>query len=44
MFENNIKACREELGMTQKELGFVFGLVDSSIRSWENGYDIIWQI
>ena len=41
MFENNIKACREELGMTQKELGFVFGLADSSIRSWENGYDII---
>ena len=41
MFENNLKACREELGMTQKELGFVFGLSDSSIRSWENGYDII---
>ena len=41
MFGNNLKACREELGMTQKELGFVFGLSDSSIRSWQNAHDFI---
>lgn len=41
MFGNNLKACREELGMTQKELGFIFGLSDSTIRSWENAHDFI---
>ena len=41
LFGNNLKACREELGMTQKELGFVFGLSDSTIRSWENAHESI---
>ena len=27
--------------MTQKELGFVFGVSKSTISNWENGYDII---
>lgn len=41
MYGNNLKACREELSMTQKELGFVFGLSDSTIRSWENAHEFI---
>lgn len=39
MFGNNLKFCREELGMTQSELGYVFGVSDSAIRSWENARD-----
>ena len=39
MFENNLKFCREELEMTQKELGHVFNVTDSTIRGWENSYD-----
>ncbi len=41
MFNNNLKFCREELEMTQSELGFVFGVSDSAIRSWENAHDSI---
>lgn len=41
MFGNNLKYCREELGMTQLELGYVFGVSDSAIRSWENAYESI---
>lgn len=41
MFNNNLKFCREELEMTQAELGFVFGVSDSAIRSWENAHDSI---
>ena len=41
MYGNNLKYCREELGMTQLELGYVFGVSDSAIRSWENAYESI---
>lgn len=39
MNNNNLKYCREELEMTQKELGFVFGVADSTVANWENAYD-----
>ena len=39
MFDNNIKYCREELEMTQAELGYVFGVSDASVRAWESAKD-----
>ena len=39
MINNNLKFCREELGMTQVELGNLFGVSDSTVRGWENSYD-----
>lgn len=36
---NNLKYCREELEMTQKELGFVFGVSRYTVHGWENGHD-----
>ncbi len=41
MMNNNIKNAREELEMTQSELGYIFGVSKSTISNWENGYDII---
>lgn len=41
MFNNNLKWCREELEMTQSELGYVFGISDSAIRAWETAHDYI---
>lgn len=41
VIENNLKYCRNEIGMTQSELGFVFGVHKSTVANWENGYDII---
>lgn len=41
MINNNLKFCREELEMTQSELGYVFGVHKSTISNWENGYDVI---
>lgn len=41
MFENNLKLCREELEMTQKELGKIFGITRKTISGWENNNDII---
>lgn len=41
MFNNNIKYCRESLEMTQKELGYVFGVTEGAISNWENGNDNI---
>lgn len=41
MMDNNLKFCREELEMTQKELGFVFGVSYKTISGWENNYDTI---
>ena len=41
MIGNNLKWCREELEMTQVELGNVFGVSDSTVRGWENAYDIM---
>ena len=39
MLDNNLKDCREELGMTQKELGYVFGVSKNTVSGWENGHD-----
>lgn len=39
MLENNLKYCREELEMTQKELGYIFGVSRYTIHGWENGHD-----
>lgn len=41
MVNNNLKFAREELEMTQEELGYVFGVKKATISNWENGYDII---
>lgn len=41
MLENNLKYAREELEMTQVELGNIFGVSDATIRGWENSYDTI---
>lgn len=41
MLNNNLKYAREELEMTQEELGYVFGVKKATISNWENGYDII---
>ena len=41
MLNNNLQFCREELGMTQTELGNVFGIHKSTISGWENGYSVI---
>lgn len=41
MIDNNLKYAREELEMTQEELGYVFGVKKATISNWENGYDII---
>lgn len=35
MLDNNLKWCRENLEMTQEELGFVFGLSRKTISGWE---------
>ena len=39
MIDNNLKYCREELEMTQKELGYVFGVSESTVSGWENNHD-----
>jgi transcriptional regulator with XRE-family HTH domain len=39
MFNNNLKYCREELEMTQEELGYVFGVTGSTVAGWENSND-----
>ena len=41
MFENNLRWCREELEMTQAELGYIFGVSDAAVRSWETAHDSI---
>ena len=41
MIGNNLKWCREELEMTQKELGYVFGVHETTISGWETGKDTI---
>lgn len=41
MINNNLKTAREELEMTQAELGFVFGVSQSTVAGWENNIDII---
>ena len=39
MIQNNIKYYREELEMTQQELGYVFGVSGSTVAGWENNHD-----
>lgn len=41
MINNNLKWCREELEMTQSELGYIFGVSKGTVANWENGYSII---
>lgn len=41
MIDNNLRNCREEMGMTQKELGNIIGVSKSTISNWETGYDTI---
>ena len=41
MYDNNLKYIRENLEMTQRELGVVFGVDESTYRGWETGKDII---
>ena len=41
MMESNLKFCREELEMTQTELGYIFGVSKGTVANWENGYSII---
>lgn len=41
MYNNNIKFCREELEMTQTELGYIFGVTKQTISGWETAGDII---
>lgn len=41
MTDNNLKFARQELEMTQTELGYIFGVSGSTIAGWENGHDII---
>ena len=39
MINNNLKYCREELEMTQQELGFIFGVSKYTVSGWENAHD-----
>lgn len=39
MVDNNIKYCREELEMTQTELGLIFGVSKNTVSGWENAHD-----
>ena len=41
MLNNNIKYCREELEMTQDELGYVFGVSRKTVAGWDNNHDTI---
>jgi len=41
MFNNNLKEARENLEMTQKELGYVFGVHETTVSGWETGKDNI---
>ena len=41
MIDNNLRNCREEMEMTQKELGNIIGVSKSTISNWETGYDPI---
>ena len=39
MINNNLKVCREELEMTQEELGLVFGVSRKTVTGWETNQD-----
>ena len=39
MIDNNLKHIREELELTQTELGNILDVHNSTVRGWENAYD-----
>lgn len=41
LIENNLKYCRENLEMTQEEIGYVLGVTKGTVANWENGNDSI---
>ena len=41
LIENNLKYCRENLEMTQEEMGYVLGVTKGTVANWENGNDSI---
>lgn len=41
MFNNNLKEARENLDMTQKELGYIFGVHETTVSGWETAKDTI---
>ena len=41
MYENNLKYIREYMELTQKELGKVFNVAESTYSEWETGRDVI---
>ena len=41
LIENNLKYCRENLEMTQEEMGYVLGVSKGTVANWENGNDSI---
>ena len=41
MNNNNLKDAREELEMTQEELGFIFGVSRKTVSGWETASDPI---
>ena len=41
MITINLKSCREEMEMTQTELGYIFGVSKATVANWENGYGVI---
>lgn len=41
MIDNNLKYAREELEMTQEELGYVFGVSRKTISGWETASNTI---
>lgn len=41
MYENNLKYIREYMEMTQKELGRIFNVAESTYSGWETGKDVI---
>lgn len=41
MIDNNLKCCREELGMTQQELGAMLNTSKQMVSNWETGLNPI---
>ena len=39
LINNNLKDCREELEITQEELGKALGVSRKTVTGWENNYD-----
>lgn len=39
LINNNLKNCREQLEITQEELGKILGVSRKTVTGWENNYD-----